>query len=118
MTNLKETAENAIEMGKQVKDTVAAFSETAANKVADVRDGAANALHTAASSVRKGSVAIDTAAGKLDSAGSFVEGCSVKSAADRVSEFGKSHLTGSLIMAMAIGFLAGSAMGRALQSRA
>jgi len=117
MSNLKETAENALEMGKQVKESVVAFGETAATKAADVRDGAGQALHNAAWSVRKGSAAIDTAANKLDSAGSYLESCSVKSAANRVSQFGRNHMTGSLIAAVAVGFLAGSYLVRAMQTR-
>ena len=116
MTNLKETAENALEMGKQVKDTVAAFGETAANKVAEVRDGAGRALHNVAGSIRQGSDAIDHAAEKFDSAGSFVESCQVKNAVAKAGEFGRSHMTGSLLIAMAVGFLVGAAMFRATGS--
>ena len=114
MTNLKETAESAIEMGKQVKESVTAFSENAANRVAEVREGTGKALHSAAGSARRSSAAIDDAADKLDAAGFYVQSCNMKNTLSRLGDFGRSNLVGSLIAAAVVGFVA----ARALQSRA
>ena len=114
MTNLKETAESAIEMGKHVKDSVASFGENAANKVAEVREGTGKALHSVAGSARRSSDAIDSAADKLDAAGFFVQSCNMKNTLNRLGDFGRSNLVGSLIIAGVVGFMA----ARALQSRA
>ena len=112
MTTLKEVTETASQFGKDVKDSVEDFSRSAGKKFEAAKEGTGDALHSAASSVRKGSAAIDNVADRLDATGTFVEDCELKSAFKGLRKFGRSHLTESLVVAAAIGFLAGSAFRR------
>jgi hypothetical protein len=120
VTNLKTVAETAAELGKEVKQSVNEFGRSAGSRLENARAGTGSALHAAASSVRKGSAAIDGlaagAANRLDATASYVEGFEVKNAFARLREFGTSHLTATIVGAAAAGFLAGSALSRASRS--
>jgi ElaB/YqjD/DUF883 family membrane-anchored ribosome-binding protein len=121
VTNLKTVAETALELGQEVKESVEEFSRSAGRKLHDAREGTGSALHAAADSVRQGSKAINNVASgtasRLDATASFVEDASLKSLFSGLRKYGRSHLTGSLIAAAAVGFLAGSALSRAARSR-
>jgi hypothetical protein len=117
VATLRTVTERASEFAEEVKE----FGRTAADKLEGMREGTGSALHGAATSVRKGSAAVDEmasgAAGKLDAAGSFVQECSAKNIAGSITKFGREHLTGTLMVVAAVSFLAGSAMSRPVRSR-
>lgn len=124
MTTLKTLTKTASELGQEAKDTVEELGRTAGRKLDEVRGETGAALHTAASSVRatgrQGSAAIDTladgAANRLDATASLVEDHDLRDVYTGLRRFGRRHLAGSLIVAAAIGFLAGSAIRRAAYS--
>jgi hypothetical protein len=125
LTTLKTLAEQASELGKDAKESVEALGRSAGKKLDDARDETAGRLHTAASSVRatgrQGSEAIGNlangAADRLDATGSYVEDHDLKDALTGLRRFGRRHLTGSLIAVAVVGFIAGSALSRAVYSR-
>src|SRR5208283_4973022 len=90
----------------------------------EARDETADALHTAASSVRRtgrqGSAAIDNLAAdtadRLDATASYVEDHDLNDVLAGLRRFGRRHLTGSLVAAVAVGFLAGTALSRVTRS--
>jgi len=96
------------------------LGRSAGRKLDDAREETAGALHTAASSVRRtgrqGSEAIDNlatgAADRLDATASYVEDHDLNDAFNGLRKFARRHLTGSLVFAAAIGFLAGAALNR------
>jgi hypothetical protein len=100
------------------------LGRSAGKKLDEAREETGDALHSAASSVRatgrQGSDAIDNlatgAADRLDAAASYVEDHDLKGVFADLRRFGRRHLTGSLVAAAAIGFLAGSALRRATHS--
>ena len=109
MTTFETLTESASELGRSAGQRL----EAARNETGD-------ALHSAASSVRstgrQGSRAIDNiaagAADRLDAAGSFVEDHDLRDIFTGARKLARRHLTGSLVVAAAIGFLAGSAACR------
>ena len=121
MTTLKTVAETASELGQEVKETVEEFGRSAGRKLDDAREGTGGALHAAASSVRKGSEAIDNlatgAADRLDATASCIEDFKLKNVFTDLRKFGRNHLAGSLMLAGAIGFCVGSVFSRATRSR-
>jgi hypothetical protein len=100
------------------------LGRSAGRKFDEARDETGAALHAAASSVREtgcqGSKAIDNlaagAAERLDATASYVEDHDLRDACTGLRRFGRRHLAGSLMAAVAIGFLAGSAFRRAIHS--
>jgi ABC-type transporter Mla subunit MlaD len=106
MTNLMETAS---QLGAKVTAT---------------KDQAADALHAAASSVRatgrQGSEAIDNlatgAADKLDATASYVDDHDLRGVFTGVRQAVRRYPTGSLVIATALGFCAGSAIRRMTHS--
>ncbi len=124
MTTLSKLTETAAELGKEARDAVDKLGQSAGRKLDEVRDDTGGALHSAAASVRqagrKGSKAIDDmttgTADRLDATGSYVEDHNLTSVCTDLSVFGRRHLTGSLVLAAAIGFLAGSALSRMTHS--
>ena len=112
MTSSRTAAETA----NDVKDSVVEFGRSAGRKIEEVRDQTSGALHGAASSVRQGSARIDVlaadAASRLDAPSSFVKDADLKGVSDSLRRFGRNHLTGVLIAAVAVGYLAGSAFNR------
>jgi ElaB/YqjD/DUF883 family membrane-anchored ribosome-binding protein len=124
LNTLKTVTETASELGKEAKEAVQEFGRSAGRRLDEARNETADALHTAASSVRttgrQGSEAIDNlasgAADRLDATASYVEDHDLKCAFTGLQRFGRRHLTGSLVAAVAIGFLAGSALRRVIHS--
>jgi len=100
------------------------LGRSASRKVDDAREVTADTLHTAASSVRKtgrqGSAAIDDlatgAADRLDATATYVEDHDLRDAWIGLRRFGRRHLAGALVAAVAFGFLAGAALHRAAHS--
>lgn len=124
LTNLKTVTETAAELGKDAREAVEEFGRSAGRKLDNARDDTADALHTAASSVRRtgrqGSAAIDNlatgAADRLDATASYVEDHDLRDVFNGLRRFGRRHLTGSLVVAAAFGFLAGAALNRVAHS--
>lgn len=124
LTPLRTLTESASDLGKEAKESVEQFGRSAGKKLDEVREETGAALHTAASSVRKtgrqGSDAISNlaagAADRLDATASYVEDRDLRDAFAGLRRFGRRHLTGSLVAAAAVGFLAGSALSRAAHS--
>ena len=124
MTTLKTMTETASELGKEAKESIEELGRSAGRKLDKARDETGEALHTAASSVRttgrQGCEAIDDlatgAADRLDATASYIEDHDLRNVFIGLRRFGRRHLTGSLVAAAAIGFLAGSALRRATHS--
>ena len=124
LTTLKTMTESAAELGKEARESIEELGRSANKRLDEARDETGEALHAAASSVRttgrKGSEAIGNlatgAADKLDATASYVEDHDLRDVAAGLRRFGRRHLTGSLLAAAAIGFLAGSALSRAMHS--
>lgn len=125
MTTLDELTERPSGLGKDAKESIEGLGRSANRKFDEARDETGDALHTAASSVRKtgrqGSGAIDNLAGttadRLDATASYVEDLDLRDAFAGLRRFGRRHFTGCLVTAGAIGFLAGSALCRATHPR-
>jgi ElaB/YqjD/DUF883 family membrane-anchored ribosome-binding protein len=124
LTNLRTLTEKASELGTGAKESMDELGRSAGRKLDEAREETGDALHSAASSVRatgrRGSDAIDNlatgAADRLDATASYVEDHDLKGVFADLRRFGHRHLTGSLVAAAAIGFLAGSALTRATRS--
>ena len=124
MTTLKTMTETASELGKEAKESIEELGRSAGRKLDKARDETGEALHTAASSVRttgrQGCEAIDDlatgAADRLDATASYVEDHDLRDVFTGLRGFARRHLTGSLVAAVAVGFLAGSAICRATHS--
>jgi ElaB/YqjD/DUF883 family membrane-anchored ribosome-binding protein len=121
VTTLKTLTEQAVDLGRETRDSVEELGRSTGRRLDEARGEAGGALHAAASSVRttgrKSSEAIDniatSAADRLDATGSYVESHDLRG---MVRSFGRRHPTGSLMAATAIGFLAGSVFARATHS--
>ena len=87
-----------------------------AEQVDDFGRETAESLHTAASSIRKGSKAIEDlakgTANKLDKAGSYVEEHDVKRAIGESRKLVRQYPVESLVLAAGLGFLTGFAIRR------
>ena len=124
MTTLRTVTETAAELGKQARESVEELGQSAGRKLDETRDETGGALHSAASSVRRagreGSAAIDNCytrtADRLDATGSYIEDHDLGDAFTGLRRFARRHPTSSLVAAVAIGFLAGSALSRATHS--
>jgi ElaB/YqjD/DUF883 family membrane-anchored ribosome-binding protein len=124
LTNLKTVSASAAEFGNDAKEAVEELGRSAGRKLEDAREETAGALHTAAASVRKtgrqSSEAIDNlatgTADRLDATAFYVEDYDLKQVFTGLRRFGRHHLTGSLVAAAAIGFLAGAVLNRAAHS--
>jgi len=120
LTTLRTVTDAASEFGKDAKESLEELGRSAGGRLDDARDDTVDALHTAASSVRRtgrqGSEAIDNlatgAADRLDATASYVEDHDLQDVLNGLRRFGRRHLTGSLVVAAAIGFLAGAAFNR------
>jgi ElaB/YqjD/DUF883 family membrane-anchored ribosome-binding protein len=114
-----------VEHGKEAKESLEELGRSAGRRLDQARDETGDALHSAASSVRKtgrqGSAAIDDCstrtADRLDATASFIEDHDLGDALTGLRRFARRHLTGSLVAAAAIGFLAASALSRVTHSR-
>jgi ABC-type transporter Mla subunit MlaD len=124
LTSLKTLTDAASELGKDAKESVEELGRSAGKRLDDAREETAGALHTAASSTRRtgrqGSEAIDNlatgAADRLDATASYIEDPDLRKTFRDLRKFGRQHLTGSLVFAVAIGFLAGAALNRLTHS--
>jgi hypothetical protein len=124
VTTLRTLTETASELGKDARESIEDLSRSAGRRLDEARDETAGALHTAASSVRKtgrqGSEAIDNlatgAADRLDATATFVEDHDLRDVYNGLRKFGRRHLTGSMVAAAAVGFLAGAALNRVAHS--
>ena len=124
MTNLETVMKTASELGKDAKESLEELGRSAGRKLDDARDETGGALHAAASSVRttgrQGSEAIDNlatgTADRLDATASYIEDHDLRDAFTGLRRFARRHLTGCVLAAVAIGFLAGSALSRATHS--
>jgi ElaB/YqjD/DUF883 family membrane-anchored ribosome-binding protein len=124
MTSLRTLTVAASALGKDAKESVAALGRSAGQRLDDARGETASALHTAASSARRtgrqGSEAIDNlatgTADRLDATASYIEDHDLRKTFRDLRKFGRQHLTGSLVFAVAIGFLAGAALSRVMHS--
>jgi ElaB/YqjD/DUF883 family membrane-anchored ribosome-binding protein len=123
LTNLQTVTGAASELGKDARE-LEELGRSAGRRLDDARDQTADALHTAASSVRKtgrqGSAAIDNlatgTADRLDDTASYVQDHDLRDVLTGLRRFGGRHLTGALVAAAAAGFLAGVALNRATHS--
>ena len=124
MTTLRTLTDTAAELGKEARESVEELGRSAGRKLDQARDDTGDALHSAASSVRstgrKSSEAIDNcstrAANRLDATASYIEDHDLQDAFNGLRKFARRHMTGSLVAAAAVGFLAGSAICRATHS--
>jgi ElaB/YqjD/DUF883 family membrane-anchored ribosome-binding protein len=120
VTTLKDVASTALDIGRDVKDTVVQFGASAGRKIDEARDQTSDALHAAAASVRKGSAKIDVLAGsaakKFDTTASFVEDADMKGLLTGARRFAKSHPALTLAVGVAVGFWAGSTLTRGMRA--
>lgn len=118
MATLRTATETGSDLGKDARESIEELGRSAGRELDEARDETAGALHAAASSVRRtgrqGSAAIDHlttgAADRLDATASYVEDYELRDAFKGLRQFGRRHLTASLVVAAAIGFLAGTAL--------
>jgi ElaB/YqjD/DUF883 family membrane-anchored ribosome-binding protein len=104
--------------------TLTSLLDEKASRIAQQVDGlgreTAESLHAAASSIRKGSKAIDhlakNTADKLDGAGTYVEKHNVKRAIGESRQIVRRYPVESLVLAAGVGFLAGFAFRRLTHS--
>ena len=124
MNTIETLNEQVSELGKDANESIEEVRRSAGRKLEEARDGTADALHAAASSVRatgrQGSEAIDNIAGgaadRLDATASYVGDRDLRDAFTGLRRFCRRHLSGSLLAAAAVGFVAGSALSRAVNS--
>ena|ERR1700693_4794667 len=118
--NITETTSNAEAGLDQAQERMEDLRQTAGETLDQARNGTADALENAASSVRtngrQGAERIDTlsqnAAGKLDSTAAYVRSHNVGDMLINLRQVISKHPTGFLLLAAGIGFLAGSAAQR------
>jgi ElaB/YqjD/DUF883 family membrane-anchored ribosome-binding protein len=115
-TTLNNVAETALDFSRDVLDSMGHFGRTAGKKIETARGQTGDALHAAASSMRRNSSKIDGlakgAAKKLDATAHFVQHADLKGLRTGARRFSHNHLTLSLLVAAAAGFLAGAALCR------
>jgi len=117
LTSLKTVADAVSELGKDAKSSVEEFSR----KLDDAKDQTAGAFHTAASSVRgtgrQTSAAIDNlatdAADRVDATAPYIDDHKLSDVFNGLRKFGRRHMAESLVLAAAIGFVAGVSLYRA-----
>ena len=104
--------------------TLTSLLDAKASRMAEQADGlgrgTAESLHAAASSIRKGSKAIEdlaeSTANKLDGAGKYVEKHNLKRAIGESRQLVRRYPAESLVLAAGVGFLAGFAIRRLTHS--
>ena len=124
MTTLRTLTETASELGKDARESLEDMGRSAGKRLDEARDETAGALHTAATSVRRtgrqSSEAIDNlatgAADRLDATATYVEDHDLRDVYNGLRKFGRRHLTGTVVAAAAVGFLAGAALNRVAYS--
>ena len=120
MTTLKTLTETASDLGRQAMESAGELGLSGGRRLDEARLETGDVLHAAASSVRTtgdaiGNLATGTA-DRLDASASYVENHDLRAVSLGLRSFARRHLTGSLVTAVAIGFLAGSALRRATHS--
>lgn len=118
--NITETTSNAKAGLDQAHERMDDLRQTAGERLDQARNGTADALENAAFSVRtsgrQGAERIDAlsqnAAGKLDSTAAYVRSHNVGDMLINLRQVISKHPTGFLLLAVGIGFLAGSAAQR------
>jgi len=118
--NVTENTANAGAGAQRVRERLEDLGRTAGEKLDEVRNGTADALENAASSVRatgrRGAETIDAvsrnAAGKLDTSAAYVRSHGVGGMLINLRDVVSRHPAGFLVLAAGIGFLAGSAARR------
>jgi hypothetical protein len=124
LTSLKTLTETASDLGRQALESAEELARSGGRKLDEARVETGDALHATASSVRTtgrkssdaiGNLATSTA-DRLDASASYVENHDLRTVSLGLRSFARRHLTGSLMTAAAIGFLAGSAYLRATHS--
>lgn len=124
MTTLRTLTETASELGKEARESIEELGRSAGRKLDEARDETGDALHSAASSVRRtgrqSSEAIGDcstrAADRLDATASYIEDHDLGDAFNGLRRFARRHMAGSLVAAAAIGFLCASALSRVTHS--
>jgi ElaB/YqjD/DUF883 family membrane-anchored ribosome-binding protein len=124
LTTVRTLSETASELGKEPRESMEEAGRSAGKKLDEARDETGDALHSAASSVRRtgrqGSAAIQDCsartADRLDATASFIEDHDLGDAFNGLRRFARRHLTGSLVAAAAFGFLTASALRRVTHS--
>jgi ABC-type transporter Mla subunit MlaD len=114
LTSTRTLTDASSEFGKNARESVEEF----ARQLDDAKDQTAEALHTAASTVRRtgrqSSAAIDNlatgTADRLDNTASYVDNHELSDVFNGLQKFGRRHLAGTVVFAAAIGFLAGAAL--------
>jgi hypothetical protein len=120
LTSLETLTDAASELGKHAKESAEELGRSAGRKLEGARCETAGALHSAASSVRRtgrqGSEAIDNlatgAADRLEATATYVQDHDLRDVFTGLRRFGRRHLAGSLVVAVAVGFFAGAALNR------
>jgi ElaB/YqjD/DUF883 family membrane-anchored ribosome-binding protein len=120
MKVLRETVLQLDEKMSEGKEAVEDLARSTGEQLDQARRETADALHSAASSVRttgcRGADAIGKAAAgtadKLDAAASFVQEHDVWSSLASLRRFGRRHPTTTLIAGLAVGMVAGSLVTR------
>jgi ElaB/YqjD/DUF883 family membrane-anchored ribosome-binding protein len=121
LTTSKTLTEAVSDMAKEAEGSVEHLGRSTGRKLDEARGATGQALHAAASSVRttgrQGCEAIDTvatgAADRLDATACYVEDHDVRG---MMKCFCRRHPMGAVVGAVAVGFLAGSALSRAMHS--
>ncbi|MGA2040136.1 MAG: hypothetical protein ABSH42_12740 [Bryobacteraceae bacterium] len=124
MTTFQAVAKTAAELGKEARESVEELGRSAGKKLDEARDETGGALHSAASTVRRAgrqsSAAIDNCstrtADRLDATATYIEDHDLGDAFTGLRKFARRHPTRSLVAAVAVGFLAGSAFRRMTHS--
>ena len=124
MTNLTEAASQLGAKMSEAQGRAEDLSRAAGKRLDEARNETAGALHTAASSVRTtarhGCEVIDglatSAADKLDATASYVEDHDLRGLFGGCRQLIRRHPAGSVMVATAIGFFAGSALRRITHS--
>jgi hypothetical protein len=122
LTTTRTLNEQVSELGNGAKESIDESRRSVGSKLDAARDETADALHAAAASVRatgrQGSEAIDhiadSAADRLDATASYVQDAHLRDAFTGLRRFFRRHLSASLLAAVAVGFVAGSALSRAV----
>ncbi len=118
--NIMETKSNATRGLDRAQERMEDLKRTTGERLDEGSNGTADALQSAASSVRtsgrQGAEGIETlsqnAAGKLDSSAAYVRSHNVGDMLINLRQVIGKHPTGFLLLAAGIGFLAGSAIQR------
>ena len=111
-----KVGETVSDLANLAKDKVSELGRAAAQKLGETQTGTADALHGSAASVRNAGQSsgesikqfANTTAEKLESTAAYVRDVDFSSMMKDVTEVVRRNPTPSLIVAIAIGFLAGS----------